>query len=65
MEPKLIKIEIDEQGQAEIKASGFKGGECKSATKAFENMYTDKTVTNTAEFYQAAGAPGEVVILGQ
>jgi hypothetical protein len=55
MSKKIIKITITPQGEAKIEAEGFRGGECKDATKIYESLYSE-TVSSTdkPELYQGA-----------
>jgi hypothetical protein len=55
MEQVVFKIH---NGEVTIKASGFKGGACDAATKAFEDVLGGGgKKTRTGEYYEEAGEP--------
>lgn len=56
MSEKIIKITVNQKGEASIDAEGFKGGSCKDATKAFEDVYSNKvSYQDKPELHEAAG----------
>jgi hypothetical protein len=55
MNQKIIKISVDPNGVAKIEADGFKGSECKDATKIYESLYSEQVSTqDKPELYQGA-----------
>jgi len=63
MDDKYIKIEVDVNGEAKIDAIGFKGTGCKTATKNFENIYSQLDGSNKPEINESIGA-AEVQLVG-
>lgn len=62
---KTIKISIDQDGNAKIEAIGFKGGECKDATKVYEELYNNEvSAQDKPELYEGAGCSLETVKAG-
>ena len=57
---KTIEITISPRGESKVETKGFRGGECREASRFVEQALGQRTAeTLTAEFYQGQQAAQE------